>query len=256
MQGEDVTVYWVTRLEADRKLLWKGPSAKPFQVLLMCLDGSLEIRIAARDHQPGPGQVLVFRSDQVAFLRSRELPTRYQWVSFYAPSAQTLPIEPNVEDPSLLEKLFDRLLHSFELSGGQGKSTRFWMQAMLEVLAEDEAASRPPALSGSEDVIRRIIQQIDAHPQQCWSVEELARRAGYSKTHFYRTFKQLTGRGPQQYVIAARIDRAQRLLLETDLSISEIARQLGYQSVFHFSKQFRRRSGLCPSAVRTSRPPA
>lgn len=253
MQSGEITVYWVTRLKADRSLLWKGPSAKPFQVFLMCIEGELEIEILGNYYRIEPGGIVVFRSDRIGPMSALTLPTEYQWASFYAPRAQRLPIRPNVQDSELLDRLFGRLLRCFQRFGGQSRQSLFWMEAILEALAEDEAALEPPPAHGAEDVIRTVIQQIDAHPQKCWSVEDLADRAGYSKTHFYRIFKQITGRSPQQYMIDARIDRAQSLLLETDLTIGQIARRLGYRSLYHFSRQFRNRSGLCPSAVRTSR---
>jgi AraC-like DNA-binding protein len=251
MDAGDLMVYWATRLEADREVLWKGPSAKPFHVALMCVSGSLELFVEGRDRQAGSGGLLIFRSDRIGPLRAT-LKTQYQWVSFYCPWAAGLPTQPRLTDVALIDSLFQRIERAFGRWGGQDEKTRFWLRALLEAISEDDGADRPRQSPGPEDVVHTVIQEIDAHPEQCWSVEQLARRAGYSQTHFYRTFRRLTGRSPQQYLIDARIGRAQRLLLETDLGIGEIADHLGYRSVYHFSKQFRRRVGLAPSAVRTS----
>jgi AraC-like DNA-binding protein len=153
-----------------------------------------------------------------------------------------------------MQVLFERLLESFNHSGGQSRPATFWMRALVRAVLEDHGA-REGVRSGSvESVVRSVIQQVDAHPELFWSVADLAARAGYSQTHFCRTFKELTGASPQQYLIQARLSRAQDLLRKTDLTISQIADRLGYRDVYHFSKQFGRRMGLPPSEFRESPP--
>ena len=81
-------------------------------------------------------------------------------------------------------------------------------------------------------------------------VKELAERAGYSRSHFSRLFRQRTGLSPQQYVINARIALAKELLRGTSLSVSEVTKMTGYGEIFRFSKQLKQRTGMTPSAYR------
>jgi AraC-like DNA-binding protein len=68
----------------------------------------------------------------------------------------------------------------------------------------------------------------------------------------YRRFKQHTGRSPQQFVIDTRMQAAHFLLLDSNLSISQIALRLGYVDVYFFSRQFKQHHGIGPAAFRKS----
>ena len=81
-------------------------------------------------------------------------------------------------------------------------------------------------------------------------LEELAAAAYLSPFHFSRLFKKVTGASPHAYLAALRIERAQRLLATTDLSITEISTRVGYASSSHFGKAFRQANGLTPRAFR------
>ncbi len=73
------------------------------------------------------------------------------------------------------------------------------------------------------DLILRIAARIRESPAHAPSVEELARTAGYSPSHFSRVFLKVTGVRPQDYIINARIERARQLLAESDLTIGMVA---------------------------------
>jgi AraC-like DNA-binding protein len=252
MAGDDVTVYWAGRYQSEGRSIWSGPSAKPFQVIFMVLAGRIALSIEGRTHRIGAGEALVFRSDLIGPLTADQPPTEYQWASFYSARPLKIPVRPAVADDRLAGHLFARLLAAFSRHGAHSDETRLWMQTLLQMLREDNLPAGASLSGQAEDVVRSAVQWIDAYPERCWSIGELAGKSGYSRTHFSRVFKQLTGRSPQQYHIDARMDRAQALLRETDLSITEISRRLGYRSVYHFSKQFRRQTGAPPSDVRTT----
>jgi AraC-like DNA-binding protein len=73
---------------------------------------------------------------------------------------------------------------------------------------------------------------------------------GYSM--FRKAFKRLTGESPNQYHLNLRLERAKYLLATTILNVSEIADQTGFESVFYFSKLFKRKKGLSPLSYRNS----
>ncbi|MGH2642668.1 MAG: helix-turn-helix domain-containing protein [Chitinophagaceae bacterium] len=71
---------------------------------------------------------------------------------------------------------------------------------------------------------------------------------GYSK--FRKEFKAVTGLAPHQYLLTHKISKAKELLQSTNLSINEIAYQTGFESVFYFSKLFKKRNGVSPKSYR------
>jgi AraC family transcriptional regulator len=98
--------------------------------------------------------------------------------------------------------------------------------------------------------IRRAIELMHAHMNRELPLEEIAAAAYLSPFHFARLFKKLTGASPHAYLATLRTTRAQNLLAETDLSVSEISARVGYLSPSHFTKAFRQTTGLTPSAYR------
>lgn len=78
----------------------------------------------------------------------------------------------------------------------------------------------------------------------------LSRTLGVSYTTFRRRFKQQIGVSPAQFQNAIRLNRARDLLTSTDLPITEIATQIGFESIFYFSEFFKKKTGQAPSDYR------
>lgn len=100
--------------------------------------------------------------------------------------------------------------------------------------------------------IRRAVELMHAHLERDLPLGELGRAAHLSPFHFARLFKKLTGATPHAYLAALRAARAQALLAETDLSVTEVGARVGYASSSHFSKAFRQATGLTPRAYRNA----
>jgi AraC family transcriptional regulator len=100
--------------------------------------------------------------------------------------------------------------------------------------------------------LRRAVERISDHLEQEEEVSlaVVAEEVGMSYYHFSRSFKQSIGLSPINYITRQRIERAKRLLVETDLPISEIALRAGFSSQSHFTTSFRRLAGITPSSFR------
>ncbi|MFN8373112.1 MAG: helix-turn-helix transcriptional regulator [Anaerolineae bacterium] len=85
------------------------------------------------------------------------------------------------------------------------------------------------------------------------TLAQLADVACLSPNHLLRTFKQLFGQTPHQFITDKRLEEAQRLLLTTDTSITEICFAVGFESLGTFSWLFRRRFGFSPKEFRKIR---
>lgn len=100
--------------------------------------------------------------------------------------------------------------------------------------------------------IRRAVELMHAHLDRDLPLEEIASVAHLSPFHFARLFKKLTGASPHAYLATLRATRAQTLLAETDLSVTEVSSRVGYSSSSHFTKAFRQATGLTPRAFRAA----
>jgi AraC-like DNA-binding protein len=87
-------------------------------------------------------------------------------------------------------------------------------------------------------------------PAQDWTVESLAHTAGMSRSGFAARFKAVVGQSPLDYLTQWRIYCATRLLRQGNLALSEVSRQVGYESVAAFNRVFRRETAMTPGAFR------
>ncbi len=85
------------------------------------------------------------------------------------------------------------------------------------------------------------------------TLEEMARIACLSPNHFLRTFKQLFGQTPHQYLTALRLQHAQKLLRQNDLPVAGVCDAVGFASLGSFSRLFRLRLGVSPDAFRRAK---
>jgi AraC family transcriptional regulator len=98
--------------------------------------------------------------------------------------------------------------------------------------------------------IRLAVELMHAHMHRDLALEEIASAAHLSPFHFARLFKKLTGAAPHAYLASLRAARAQALLAETDLPVTEVGARVGYMSSSHFARAFRQATGLSPRAYR------
>ncbi len=98
--------------------------------------------------------------------------------------------------------------------------------------------------------LKRINAIIESRPANPPSLEELVREIGVSRRHFFRAFKQSTGKTPHSYVAEHRLKRAVDLLRTTDLSATDIALGCGFASSSHFTVAFKQALGTGPSEFR------
>ncbi|HKY43375.1 MAG TPA: helix-turn-helix domain-containing protein [Pyrinomonadaceae bacterium] len=98
--------------------------------------------------------------------------------------------------------------------------------------------------------IRRSVELMHTQLDQDLTLKELAAASYLSPFHFSRLFKKLTGASPHNYLAGIRAARAQLLLAETDLSVTEVGARVGYLSGSHFTKAFRLATGATPREFR------
>jgi AraC-like DNA-binding protein len=114
--------------------------------------------------------------------------------------------------------------------------------------------SLPPArdgwLAGLRDpVVGHALASIHGEPARAWTVEDLARLAGVSRSILAERFVEMVGRPPMQYLALWRMQLASRLLLDGG-SVAEVAGQVGYESEAAFSPAFKKLEGEAPGTWR------
>jgi AraC-like DNA-binding protein len=94
------------------------------------------------------------------------------------------------------------------------------------------------------------MQESIEHP---FEIEQLLDEIPMSYSKFRQAFKETTGFSPNQYYLNIRLNKAKELLTATALSINEIAYHTGFESIFYFSKLFKKKNGISPSDYRNAK---
>lgn len=103
-------------------------------------------------------------------------------------------------------------------------------------------------------MIKRAREYINQRKSDNLTLGEVARSVNVSVFYFCKMFKKATGLHFTEYLSRARVERAKNLLLNPNLRVSEIAFEVGFQSLTHFNRVFRRIEGQAPTAYRKSLP--
>lgn len=117
-------------------------------------------------------------------------------------------------------------------------------------LAHDVLDERSWLAGLADPVVAPALRAVHADPARGWTVAELARTSGVSRSTLAERFRTVVGSGPVEYVADWRMDLAAARLQRSDVSIAALARSLGYGSESAFSNAFKRVRGIRPSEAR------
>jgi AraC-like DNA-binding protein len=179
----------------------------------------------------------------------------------FNPLLSTLPKVMHVRRPagapeSLLDRLIELTLIEARTRRAGGECMRLRLSELmfvevvrryLEALASDQtgwlAALRDPGVG-------RALALIHEQPAHAWTLEELARRSGMSRSVLADRFAQLVGEPPIQYLTNWRVQVAARLLADGASKVAAVGSEVGYASEAAFSRSFKKVTGMSPAAWR------
>jgi AraC-like DNA-binding protein len=141
--------------------------------------------------------------------------------------------------------------------GGAGVLAKLSEVLFIEVLRlymnEHSGESRTGWLAGVGDrIVGAALNALHKRPAHDWTLEELARSAGTSRSVLAERFQHLVGASPIQYLTQWRMLLASNLLTRSNAPLARIAEEVGYQTDTAFSRAFRREFGSPPAAWRRS----
>ncbi len=134
------------------------------------------------------------------------------------------------------------------------------IEAMLDVmftlllrLAVEQLGDAPGTWSYGirQPQIRRAVELLHQDCAREWTLSELAREAGLSRAGLADKFRVAVGSTPGDYLRKVRMERAVRLLRESEAGLESVAAAVGYRDAFGFSKAFKRVVGVSPREFRT-----
>ena len=244
-----------------------------FEACLVGEYGAGTFTVQGQPHPLGPGDLFVARPGVVhQIVNTEQLLMELSWVCF----VWTPPARPSSEEA-------DQLLRSFADServvspdtggsiaalwraiqaaadGPPGLASQAQFAALASALvlgiarAESESAlppSDPVGTNAGEAEARLAVRFIHDNLGRPLPLPEIAAQVHVSPRHLSRLLQRFTGVPPAQYVTQARMDRARGLLSHSPLPIKEVAAQVGYPDVHHFTRAFAAHVGCPPAEFR------
>ena len=149
------------------------------------------------------------------------------------------------------KRLFCQMIRELQLRRENYEQMLVLLLRRLLILIQRQAAGSPKVRSSFvESEMNQALNYFQEGYYTPISVEDYASSRGMSTSWFIRSFKDFTGVTPMHYILALRIANAQSLLENTDYTVAEISRLVGYEDQLYFSRLFKKQNGLSPSQFR------
>ncbi len=201
-------------------------------------------------HAPDSGERLILQPD---YSLISNLPELSSYMTLLSPAILiTKDKDPDMEPKlrSLMLKIEKEYQSKDPLAGASIYSMLIEMLVTIGRKYCSSADSMDVSRSKQQEYAEKftnICSYIGEHFAEDMSLEEIAKRSGFSKYHFARLFKQFTGKTFYRYVNMKRIENAEKLLSEPSASITEIAIRSGFSSPPAFVRMFKLIKGYTPT---------
>lgn len=252
---------------------WHKGRSLPYHLVLYCIEGDVRMAIESASYTVGIGGTLLIPKN--TFYRPiGEEGCSYFFFQFEAEtacgeSAETVTALPqqhlekgfayafsgehtsHAAVPTFIKETRSSVREIFERGATLSPAKYFSHKLLLDNLLREllirlsEAEATP-----QNQRFTKIRDYISAHLNEPLPLSALAARFSLSPAYLARLFKQETGEKPSNYVNRLRVSAAYALLLDTELSVTEIAERIGYESVYYFSRVFKKVMGFPPSSAR------
>jgi AraC-like DNA-binding protein/quercetin dioxygenase-like cupin family protein len=126
----------------------------------------------------------------------------------------------------------------------------YLMVLLTRIFRAVQASGHGAILGQVSRITPDILQYIETNLSRKISLQELAQRCFYNPSYFSRIFRETFGKSLTEFIAEKRVQEADRLLCETDLSVEEIASQVGYQDRRQFYEVYKRIMGIAPGQRR------
>lgn len=241
---------------------WDGlqRGTAPFLVIQHTIVGEGRLDFAGVQHRLVPGQTMLLSMPHAhRYWLERGGHWEYFWMVLNGREALRLARElidatgPVMRPPTGVVDRIARacltLIEQADITPGEVSATAYAAMAALHDGVFGVSAVPGPGLPPA---IARVMAHVETNLGQPLQVERLARLAEMSRGHFVRQFSAAVGTPPSDFVLERRIERIERLLLATDMSVVAIAQATGFADANYLAKAFRRKRGVAPLQFRAS----
>ncbi len=173
----------------------------------------------------------------------------------------SIPIQRREYVEGLISQLYTERRHTDEFSQGLMENCLYdlmvflvrYKRSFFDSKNRDISELSADVLSPGDENIQRAARYIVENYRRDVGLTEVAEYVNMSSTYFSKKFKEVTGFGFKEYLLNLRIKRASELLLETNLSVTEIAYESGFNDSNYFGDVFKKSKGISPLGYRKNK---
>ncbi|TNJ62030.1 helix-turn-helix transcriptional regulator [Paenibacillus hemerocallicola] len=235
----------------------------PLWIIFIVVAGGFRFKIGKHQGTAGADDLLLCPPD-TPFQREMLKPSTFLVANFnwYSPSGESVRSERQltpdptgkfmIQDIQRLASTHAHLLKAADLIDPFSRSRRnFLLQDLWQLFAWEWSCAQREKIGRQDDpLIRQAEKILRDNALKPFSMKALSGKFGLSAVQFTRRFKASFGMTPIDYLTAIRLNRVRTLLLETRLTLDEIAERCGYESGMYLSRIFSKKMSISPSQYR------
>lgn len=222
-----------------------GPMAREHYLLHYIFSGKGIMRVHGKTYHMEQGQIFIIHPHDIVLYQADDTdPWYYSWIGFRADAELPSALKEYVLDLPQAESLF-RAMKDCD----QGPmDTEYYLCSKIYELLAMLNRSQPALKSKTAEHMLQAKNYIDTNYIAQITVEQIADQLNINRCYFSTAFKKHIGRSPQQYLMDVRLEKAAELILNHGYTVSAAALSVGYADIFNFSKMFKRKYGMSPTA--------
>lgn len=235
-----------------------GPGIRDHYLIHYVINGKGKFIINKQEYLINAKQGFLIVPDTISFYQAdNDEPWFYIWLGFNGLMAETYLKRSglSINNPVFsyagneLEEIIRKMISLKEINSTNQMLLTGYLYHFLAYISKVQEQDKAKHISKNK-YIKLALDYITYNYSRQISIEKISEYIGLDRTYFFTIFKKEMGISPQKYLINFRLNQACKLMKNTELSIAEISRSVGYQDPLYFSKLFKKEKGLSPSKYR------
>lgn len=239
-----------------------GPYVRDHFLIHFVKSGSGKFSIGDLTYNVGENQGFIIYPDEITYYEAdKENPWTYRWIGFNGGKIDGVfhnlgfkaqnPIF-NVSDGAFADKIFKKIEKTNPTNMADQLMLDGYLYMLFSVMTPTffQEPQKREMNGSAKEYVEIAIEYIKKNYSQKISVSSIAYYIGLNRSYLGSLFKKHTKMTPVDFIMEFRMKKALELLSNDKLNISDVARNVGYDDAMLFSKNFKKRYGLCPTEYR------
>lgn len=235
-----------------------GPAIRDHYLIHFIIEGKGIYKVGDRIYELSKGQAFLICPNVITYYEADEKkPWKYMWVGFSGQKAKEYLQKANLDENNVIFTYKDDSLEAYikevncsnRLSASKDFNILGYLYLLLGRIIESSVELDSDKES-KNNYVKEAIIFIHANYSRNITIHDIANYLSLNRSYLYTLFKEEVNMSPKQYLIEFRINKACELMTSSNLTISQIARSVGYNDPLMFSKTFKKHKNLSPKYYR------